>query len=331
MKLAIIGSGNIVEEALFSMVPIPNIELKAIYARPHSKARGEELAEKYDIDEVYVDYEELIMNADIDTVYIGLVNSAHYDYAKMAILSGKNVILEKPFTGTYQQAEELACLACDNGHFLFEAITVLHNDVFDTMKEMLPQLGNIKMVQCNFSQYSSKYDNYLNHEVSPAFDPDSQGGCLRDLNVYNLFYVIGLFGGPKDFMYFPNYGWNGIDTSGTLVMRYEGFTATCTAAKDSDSDCFVIIQGEKGTMKINGKPNLAPNLTIEYVSGSSGKKDAAGAVVREKVVNEFVPDKPHHRMTREFMDFARMIDAKKHDEMESLLDYSLEVMKIIEI
>ena len=41
-----------------------------------------------------------------DTVYIGLINSAHYSYAKEALLHRKNVILEKPFTGFYKEAQE---------------------------------------------------------------------------------------------------------------------------------------------------------------------------------------------------------------------------------
>ena len=45
----------------------------------------------------------------------------------------------------------------------------------------------------------------------------------------------GLFGEPKDATYYPNIGPNGIDTSGTLVMEYDGFSAVCTGSKDSDS------------------------------------------------------------------------------------------------
>ena len=76
------------------MEELSNIEKVAIFARSHSKDKAEELAEKYRIDEVYVDYHELLDKSSCDTVYIGLVNSAHYQYTKDALLAGKNVILE---------------------------------------------------------------------------------------------------------------------------------------------------------------------------------------------------------------------------------------------
>ena len=99
MKLALIGTGKIIEDALFAMEPVETIERTAIFARPHSRDKAEKLAKQYAIKEVYTDYEELLEKTEADTVYIGLINSAHYPYAKQALLAGKNVILEKPFTG----------------------------------------------------------------------------------------------------------------------------------------------------------------------------------------------------------------------------------------
>ena len=49
---------------------------------------------------------------------IGLINSAHYSYAKQALLHGKNVILEKPFTGFYNEAQELQQIAEENKLFI---------------------------------------------------------------------------------------------------------------------------------------------------------------------------------------------------------------------
>ena len=158
MKLALIGTGKIIEDALFAMEPVKTIERTAVFARPHSRDKAEKLAKQYAIKEVYTDYEELLKKTEADTVYIGLVNSAHYPYAKQALLAGKNVILEKPFTGFYEETKELAQIANEKKLFIFEAITVLHNEVFYEMKKNLNKLGNIRMALCNYSQYSSRYE-----------------------------------------------------------------------------------------------------------------------------------------------------------------------------
>ena len=331
MKLGIIGTGKIIVDALYAMEPLSEISRNAIFARPHSRDKGEELAKQYSIAEVYTDYGELLDKADIDTVYIGLINSVHFEYAKRALDKNKNVILEKPFAGTYDEAKELVDLARAKKLFVFEAITVLHNDVIAKMKENLPRLGQIRMMLANYSQYSSRYDNYLKGVVDHSFDPKYLGGALRDINVYNIHYAVELFGTPQKTHYYPNTGFNGIDVSGTMVLEYDGFSAVCTGGKDSDSPCFVQIQGEKGYMRIDGKPNVAPNLTLVITDDTKDElvRDAAGAMVRPTIKEEFIPDPVHHRMTREFKDFARMINEKDFDLAEHYSSETLGVMRIV--
>ena len=157
MKLGIIGTGKIVHEALFAMEEIAEIERTAIFARPHSREKALGLASKYGIAQVYTDYEELLLKSGVDCVYIGLVNSAHYSYAKQALLAGVHVILEKPFVSLVSEAEELAQIAREKGVFCLEAITTLHSDIFEKMKDILPKLGRMRMAQCNYSQYSCRH------------------------------------------------------------------------------------------------------------------------------------------------------------------------------
>lgn len=316
MKLAIIGTGKIINDALTAIKEAGDIELAAIFARPHSRDRGVELAGEHGIPAVFTNYDELLDQASIDTVYIGLVNSVHYEYARRAIEKGKHVILEKPFTGTLEEAEDLFRIADEKGCFIFEAITVLHSPAFERMREALPKLGVVRMMQANFSQYSSRYDRYLSGIADPSFDPACLGGALRDINVYNIHFAVGLFGAPRGVRYYPNIGHNGIDTSGVLVMEYDGFTAVCTAAKDSDSPSFVSVQGEKGFMRINDKPNSASDLTI---------------VIRDPDHEEIhCVGEPCHRMTREFRDFARIISSGDPEAAYFYREKTLEVMKVLQ-
>lgn len=333
MKLAFIGTGKIIADALHAIEPIESIEKSAIFARPHSKAKGEALALEHGIKEVYIDYEKLLNESEADTVYIGLINSAHYPYAKEALLHGKNVILEKPFTGFYKDALDLQKIANEKKLFIFEAVTVLHNGVSDEMKKNLSKLGNIKMFMANYSQYSSAYDAYLNGEIGHAFNVEYYGGALYDINVYNIHYCVNLFGAPKDVKYYPNHGFNGIDTSGTLVMEYDNFSAVCTGAKDSDSPGYVSVQGEKGYMNITGKPNIATKLTTIYLdpnASATGERDAAGSIIRKKITEEYEAPEYFHRMTQEFTEFAEMIDNKDYDSAKHYLDESVEVVGILE-
>ena len=186
MRLGIVGTGLIVTEALKALSVLSQIECTAICAREHSKGKAESFAVQYGIKEVFTDYDRMLEETDADTVYIGIVNTQHFPYAKKALEKGKNVILEKPFCTSFEETEILIELAKEKKHFLFEAMTSCHQPLYQKMKEYLPEIGRICYVQGNYSQYSSRYDAYLRHEVHSAFDPAYFGGALYDLGIYPL-------------------------------------------------------------------------------------------------------------------------------------------------
>ena len=314
MKIGIIGTGFIIREALTAMSEVPAIELTAILARPHSLAKGEAFAQEFGIGKVYTDYDELLADPGIDTVYVGIINLMHYEYGKKALLAGKDVIMEKPFTTLTAHAQELADLARANGRFIFEAVTTRNCRIIDRMREELPRIGRIRMVQANFSQYSSRYDRYLKGDVAPAFDPEACGGALYDLNVYNFNMAVALLGEPEDVEYLPNIGFNGVDTSGIALLRYRDFVGVLAAAKDSDSPSHFTIQGEKGWIEVPGKPNEAEQL--RWCIG--GKTE------------EYIPVPDKSRMVQEFRNFSRAAAERDTAFMERELGITLGVMRAIE-
>lgn len=119
--------------------------------------------------------------------------------------------MEKPLTSTYREAADLVQTADEENVFLFEAILSCYSRNYDALSEHLDALGNLKIIRANYSQYRKG-------ELATAFDPRCSGGCLYDLNVYNIHFVAGLFGAPKFACHMANKGFNGIDTSGILIM-----------------------------------------------------------------------------------------------------------------
>ena len=316
MKLAIIGTGKIIPEVLTNLREITSniIEVKAIFCRQHSFDKADRFSKEFSIPRIYTDYDELLNDEEIDFVYIALVNTAHFEYTKRALLADKNVILEKPSTPSYKETCELAQLAVERGLYLFEAVTFLHMPNFQKIKEMLPKLGNIRLVQCNYSQYSSRYDAYKKGEVLPAFDPAFYGGALYDINIYNINYVVGLFGEPVAVNYTANHGFNGIDTSGTIVMKYPEFIAICSAAKDSQSPSSLIVQGDRGYIKVSSAPNVFTDFTVSI----DGK-------TKSRCFNQYTL-----HMIHEFIDFAQMYDRKDYERMKYYLEISKVVIKTAE-
>lgn len=314
MKIGIIGTGFIIREALTAMSEVPEIELTAILARPHSVEKGRAFAQEFGIGKVYTDYDELLADPDIDTVYVGIINLMHYEYGKRALLADKDVIMEKPFTTLCAHAEELADLAQSRQRFLFEAVTNRNCRIIEKMREILPQIGRIRMVQANYSQYSSRYDRYLAGDVAPAFDLAACGGALYDLNVYNFNMAVALLGEPEEVQYLPNLGFNGVDTSGIAMLRYKDFVGVLAAAKDSDSPSHFTLQGEKGWIQVPGKPNEVEKLRWCV----------------NKVTEEFEPAPDKNRMVQEFRNFSRAAAEKDRAFMDREMKITLGVMRTIE-
>lgn len=314
MKLAILGTGKIVEEVLPVLKEINGIELSAILSTPRSIEKAEKLAELYAISQASSDYDSILANPDVDTVYVALPNHLHYDYAKKALLAGKHVICEKPFTLTLAEFEDLAKIAEQKNRILLEAITNQYLGNFASIKANLAKLGDIKIVECNYSQYSSRYDAFKRGEVAPAFDPAKGGGALRDLNIYNIHLVVGLFGKPERVQYLANME-RGVDTSGILIMDYGNFKAACIGAKDCSADIKSTIQGNKGSIAVLGPTNSMPELSLS-LNGQSL------TMINENSLN--------HRMHDEFVAFQAIIEHEDMTATKLALDHSHLVMEVLD-
>lgn len=315
INVAILGTGKIIPEAIEAMQASQKFHVVNIWARPHSRDKAAALAEKFHVEKFTTDLDDIISDATIDFVYVGLINAVHHEYAKKFLAAGKNVIVEKPFTTSAAQAEDLINLALSKRLYLFEAVTNLHMPNFFAIRDALPKLGNIKIVMCNYSQYSSRYDAYKRGEVAPAFDPQLFGGALNDINIYNINFVVGLFGMPKKISYAANRGFNGVDTSGIVTLEYENFLAQCVGAKDSVSPCFLSIQGDNGYILSTSPPNelLWFDLAIR------------GHEVENFSHNEFA-----RRMIHEFVDFGEIFERGNYAAVERGLQVSLNVMKVVD-
>lgn len=314
MKLAILGTGKIVEEVLPVLKEINGIELSAILSTPRSIEKAKKLAELYAISQASSDYDSILANPDVDTVYVALPNHLHYDYAKKALLAGKHVICEKPFTLTLAEFEDLAKIAEQKNRILLEAITNQYLGNFASIKANLAKLGDIKIVECNYSQYSSRYDAFKRGEIAPAFDPAKGGGALRDLNIYNIHLVVGLFGKPERVQYLANME-RGVDTSGILIMDYGNFKAACIGAKDCSADIKSTIQGNKGSIAVLGPTNSMPELSLS-LNGQSM------TMINENSLN--------HRMHDEFVAFQAIIEHEDMTATKLALDHSHLVMEVLD-
>jgi len=310
IKVAIAGTGKIVPESIEALT-MTGYDVVSIWG-PH-KEKAIPIAERYNINHVCGSYEDLLISG-VDFVYIALVNTVHFDYAVKALLAGVNVLLEKPFCSNASQAEYLASLCKEKGLYLFETISNIYQPAWTIVKQYLPEIGKIKMFQASFSQYSSRYDAYLAGDICAVFDPEYEGGALRDLNVYNLHLAVDLFGAPDQVIYRANKGYNGVDTSGTVILKYPDIIAVCSASKDASAPSGVLIQGENGWIRINGMPNVLQEVEVNRCS---------------HVGETFSPNRYTSRLCHQFEEMRRIYLNGEYTQMQRKLSHTVRVMSTL--
>ena len=311
MKLGIIGTGTIVQEFLPKLVHIDGLEVVAIQGTPSTIDEVNAMCKENNVAYGVATFEELLQ-CDIDTVYVAVPNYIHFMYCKDALENGLNVICEKPLCSNYKESKILTDLAKERKLFFFEAITTIYLPNYLKIKEWLPLIGDIKLVQSQYSQYSRRYNAFKEGEILPAFDPNKSGGALMDLGLYNLAYIMGLFGMPKSYSYYANIE-RDIDTSGIMTLQYDDFVALCVAAKDCKGNMGGIIQGTKGCIKTNFPPNLVGEASLELYDGAKETFDDGST---------------WQRLIPEFTTFINTINHLDYDFCYRQLELSLNISKV---
>lgn len=258
--LGTIGSGSIVHTILDQVNVTDGIRLTAVYSRTEEK--GRQVAAEYGADRVYTDLDAFLADEEMNTVYIASPNLLHYEQTRKTLLAGKHVICEKPFCTKADQARELTALAKEKRLFLADAVPTAFLPNLEVLKRELPKVGKVRLVLGNYSQYSSRYDLVLQGEVPNVFNPEYGGGCLMDINFYNVYLNAALFGKPMSSVYYPNRCGDLADTSGVLIMQYDGFVSSSAGAKDTWGVNYFQIEGEKGHIYIRDGSNGLAEIRV---------------------------------------------------------------------
>jgi len=313
IRLGTIGSGFIVHHILDAVKQVEGIRCVTVYSRTEEK--GQELAQKYKVEKVYTDMEAFLADEEINCVYVASPNLLHYEQTKKALLAGKHVLCEKPFCTKLEQAKELVALAKEKDLFLMEAVPTTYLPNYEILKASLPKIGKIKLVQGNFSQYSSRYDAFLRGELPNVFNPEFAGGCLMDINFYNVYLNVALFGKPKKATYYPNLAEQvQIDTSGVLIMEYDDFVSENVGAKDTWGINFFQIEGENGYI---------------YAEGGSCGMEGIRVVTKESE-EYFKGQKDSERWYYEIKNLIPLLLADDYETIYKKLDITLDTVEVIE-
>lgn len=167
----------------------PGFRLYAVWERSKKAVR-----EAYPEVISYDQYEDLLADPAIDLVIVNTPNYTHYDFARAALLAGKHVIVEKAFTVTLDQAEDLVRIAKEQNLKLSVFQNRRWDSDFKTVRNIVDErrLGKIVEAELHFDRYNLALSPKVHKEL-----PQPGAGVLHDLGPHIIDQALQLFGMPE--------------------------------------------------------------------------------------------------------------------------------------
>ena len=312
VRFGFIGTSKISDRFAEALKQTQGCEITAVYSRTTEK--GNEFAKKHRIKNIFTSLEEMLTGDVINAVYIASPNGAHALQAVKAAQYKKHILCEKSIAATTAELNMMIEAAEKNGIVLMEAMRTTLNPNFKIIKDNLYKIGAVRGVKAEYCQYSSRYDNLKNGELTNIFNPKLAGGALYDIGVYPLYFTVAMFGSPQEYFGMNYAVESDADGLGNIVLKYDDKIASVFYSKITEGQTHSEIQGELGSITIK-KLSFLEDIEIIYRNGN-----------REKI--GITP--AENDMIYEAQEFISLINSGKKESEINSLAVSKKVLEIIE-
>ncbi len=168
---------------------VPGMRLAAIVQRS-----GNEAAEKYPDVRIVRSLEELLAIREIHLVVIATPNDTHYSFARQCLEAGRDVVVDKPFTTTLEEAKSLVEFAKKAGRLITVYQNRRYDGDFQAIRTLVADgtLGRIVRFETNYDRYRPQLKPGAWRETTR---PGS--GILFDIAPHLIDHALALFGLPE--------------------------------------------------------------------------------------------------------------------------------------
>ncbi|KAH8804507.1 hypothetical protein F5884DRAFT_409532 [Xylogone sp. PMI_703] len=216
---------------------------------------------------LYIDYNDLFADTQVEVVYIGIPHSLHKQACLAAMAAKKHVLCEKPMAINVREVDEMIIAAKQNDVFLMEGVWTRFLPIVQKLQQLIhieKTIGEISRMYCDFS-CDIKMDSLP--PTSRMKDIKLGGGSLLDLGIYPLTLSnLILDSGVGDKAMQPKVissmtVVDGIDHSDVIVVNYtsrKSLGILTASFRSKTADEFCRIEGGIGTITLSGPMAAKP-------------------------------------------------------------------------
>jgi predicted dehydrogenase len=246
LRLGVMGTADIaVSRVIPNLKKSEKVLIRAISSRDQERARG--WAKKLNIEQHFGSYGGMLEGADIEAVYIPLVNSLHAEWTIRSLQKGKHVLCEKPLALTADEVQSMIRIARERRLVLMEAFMYRYHPRNIAVFKMVAdgEIGELKAIESAFSYELDDPGNYL-------MKRELGGGALYDVGCYSVNVARMITGNePVEVYGTANYTSGRADISFQGSMRFPGSVlSSFQVAMDQEPRFWYRVIGNKGLIEV---------------------------------------------------------------------------------
>ena len=247
VRWGILGTGRIARIFCSTLKALPQAQIYAVGSR--SQETAERFGQEYHAEACYGSYEQLVLDPQVELVYVASPIGSHEQHVKLCLNAGKHVLCEKALTQSSAEAKELYDLAKEKQLFLMEAMWTKCQPAFLKVMEWKRNgsLGVIQGVEARFYTQATREHRLMKNRL--------QGGSLYDLTIYPLTYACALLGyEPKEVHALAAIDGDQVDVMESIQLLYEnGSFASLTGGLACERQVSLYVHGTKGRILLESE------------------------------------------------------------------------------
>jgi D-xylose 1-dehydrogenase (NADP+, D-xylono-1,5-lactone-forming) len=273
LKWGILGCSRVTRGGL-----IPGIRASRLGTLVALASRNLEISQawaaEFNIPRSYGSYQELLVDPEVEAVYIPLPNELHKPWVLAAADAGKHVLCEKPLALDAEEARQMVNHCRARSVLLMEAFMWRHQPRTGKLQQMLAQgtIGELRLFRSTFSFSIVGSDWRL--------DPRRGGGALWDVGSYCV-SAARLFAGqePMRVQAAARFNSSGVDTTMSALLEFpSGLIASFDCSFEQPYHCRYELIGTGGRIEVPDA-YIAPQAPTANILSTAPSSDGESRVL----------------------------------------------------